>query len=129
MGKFLRRHRVGAAFVVIAIGLTAFYTIRLSQETNRARREAEKATRVSQFVEGLFNESDPWESRGANPTARDLLDDGMQRVEEELREEPEVLSEMLTVIGGAYSGLAEYNQSLEAYSKALRIREGLPSDP
>ena len=73
-GKYVRRHRLGvlatAAVVLMLAGLVGFYTARLADERDRARLEAEKAEQVAAFLQGLFQVSDPSESRGETVTAR-----------------------------------------------------------
>ncbi len=118
--KFLRRHRTGAAasaaVVLLIATLVTFYTMRLSQERDRAQVEAEKARQVAGFLQSLF------ETRRELVTAREMLDDGTARLEEELADQPEVLETMLMVTGDAYLGLGEDSSALAQFERALALR-------
>jgi eukaryotic-like serine/threonine-protein kinase len=114
--KFAGRHRrslaVAAILVLVVAGLIAFYTVRLADERDRARLEAEKAAKISELLTGLLTGSDPYGDRGAaEPTVRAILDAGAERVGKELAGQPELQAEMLTVIGRVY-------QRLELHDKA-----------
>ncbi|MGK7311858.1 MAG: tetratricopeptide repeat protein [Candidatus Longimicrobiales bacterium M2_2A_002] len=126
LGKFVRRHRVGvagtAAALVVVAGLTAFYTARLAAERDRARAEAEKAERVVGFLTGLFEAADPYEARGRELTAGELLDAGAGRIERELADQPELRATMLGVIGGVYESLGLYEEAGPFLEGALELR-------
>jgi tetratricopeptide (TPR) repeat protein len=107
--KFVTRHRIGvagaAAGIVLVIGLTGVYLVRLAAQRDLARAEAAKAEEVSRFLRGLFEVSDPAESRGATLTARELLDSGAARIQRDLAAQPEVQATMMRVIGEVYAEL------------------------
>ena len=125
--KFVSRHRVfvtaAAAIFVFVVGLTAFYTHKVTQERDRARLEARKAEQVSKFLTGLFEVSDPSQSKGETVTARELLDRGSSRVHRELADQPEVQATMMDVMGKVYQSLGLYNQADTLLREALAIRE------
>jgi len=89
--KFVARHKVGvaaASLVVFAmlLGITGTTTglIRAIKAERVAREEAEAARQVSEFLEGLFAVSDPGAARGNTITAREILDDGADKISREL---------------------------------------------
>jgi len=132
VGKFVNRHRawVGATGLVLALvaALVSFYTVRLAQERDRARIEAEKAAQVSAFLQSLFAVSNPSESKGETVTARSLLDEGAQRVETELADQPEVAAKMMQVIGDVYLSLGLYGEAGDITQKALDHLQDLHGD-
>ena len=104
-GKFFRRHATvlsvaGIAILAVAF-LTAWYTVQLASERDRARREAASAEQVAEFLSSVFRGS---VSRVVNGgvTARELLDHGAERIESELADQPEIKARLLNVIGDAY---------------------------
>ena len=125
-GKFVQRNRVavGAALgvVVLVAALVVFYTARLTRERDRARLEAAKAAQVSEFLASLFKVADPSESRGETITAREMLDRGAARIDEELADQPEVQAEMLTVVGDVYRTLGAYDVAGPLLDRALATR-------
>ena len=67
-----------------------------------ATREAAKAREVKNFVIGLFEVSDPAQSRGRDITARELLERGARRMDTALAGQPEVQAELLEVLGNIH---------------------------
>ena len=123
--SFIRRHVVGVSmsvvFVLLVGGLTTWYTVRLSTERDRARREAAKAVKMSEVLTQLLTSADPFtvRSQAAEPTVRALLDAGAERVQRELSGEPELQAELLTTLGWTYRGLAEYDKAQRLLEQAL----------
>ena len=107
--KFIRRNRrtvVSAAMVVVTImGLVAWDNARLARERDRARLAAARAEQTATFLADIFAQADPEHSRGADITAREILNRGAERIDEQLGDQPEVQAAMLDVLGGVYEGL------------------------
>jgi tRNA A-37 threonylcarbamoyl transferase component Bud32/tetratricopeptide (TPR) repeat protein len=114
-------------------------------EAARAITEAEKATRVSQFMAGMFEASAPhrysglrfagFRGRGsnaenaANLTARELLDRGTRKVVEELKDQPVIQAALMDTIGNVYIGLGLSDQAEPLFKESLDIRRRLHSTP
>jgi tetratricopeptide (TPR) repeat protein len=129
LAKFWQRNRLAvsatAAVLLITIGLVAFYTIQLADERDKARREADKATAVSAFLAELFESADPTETRGEQLTAREMLDLGVDKVRNELADQPEIQAEMFLVMGNTYRNLGLYEEARPLIEDALKIRRDL----
>ena len=69
-----------AAVLVVTIALVSFYTARLAQERDRARRGEAKAEQVAAFLTDMFSLASPDQSRGADITAREILTRGADKV-------------------------------------------------
>lgn len=93
-----------------------------SKQRDQAQREAVKAAKVSELLTEIMTSAGPAIAQGRELTARELLDAGVVRIEEELVDEPEVLAELLDAIGSCYSSLSEYQKAESALSKALELR-------
>jgi serine/threonine protein kinase/Flp pilus assembly protein TadD len=124
VAKFVQRHRAGVAatatVILLLAALMGFYTVRLAKERDRARLEAQKATRVSELLTGLLTGADPYEAHDVKePTVRALLDAGAERIERELAGEPGVQAEMLTVIGQIYERLGLHDKAQPILEKAV----------
>lgn len=131
---FVRRHPapVGAAALVAVLGVGYAVSVTrtaraLALERDRARVEAVKAERVKDFVVGLFRAADPYQARGDALTASDLLDAGARQARERLRAEPEVLAELLGVLGGVLSERAAYDKAEPLLAEAVELRRSLAS--
>jgi len=136
LAKFVRRHRVGvlaagAVSVALVLGLAAA-TVGLVQARRAERRAAEEAAtakRVSDFLVGLFKVSDPGESRGSTVTAREILDQGVARIDRELAGEPVVQARLQRTMGSVYRSLGLYPQSEPLLEKAVAtLRATAPDD-
>jgi serine/threonine protein kinase/tetratricopeptide (TPR) repeat protein len=123
--RFVERHVRGVAasvaVVVLIVGMTAVYTIRLSAERDRAQREAAKAAKVSEALTGLLIGADPIANRatGEALTVRGLLDAGAERVQKELADEPEAQADILTVMGRLYRRFGAYDKAQALLEQAL----------
>ena len=124
-GKFVQRHRAAVASVAAGLLLVAslitFYTVQLASERDRARVEAATASQVSQFLGDLFATAAPTASRGTEPTARDLLDDGAARIDHDLTGQPLVQSRLMQVMGEAYQDLGSFDEAASLLERALNL--------
>ena len=124
--KFVRRHRhvlaAAMAGVLLVVLLIAFYTVRLKAERDRARLQADKAAKVSELLTGLFTGADPYRTPGEkDPTVRNLLDSGAERIARELADQPELQAEMFTVIGRTYERMGLRARALPLLEQAVAI--------
>lgn len=132
--KFGRRHWRGltaaAVAIVALIGVSGFYTMRLATERDRARVQAEKASKLSGLLTGLLMQADPYRTPDATePTMQSLLDIGAHRIGRELGDQPDTQAEMFTVIGRTYSRMGLQAQALPLLQQALTIgRRAFGSD-
>lgn len=129
--KFLRRRwkgvTIAAAVALLVAALTGFYTVRLAAERNRARLEAAKRAKVSDLLIGMLTASDPFDTRGIKePTVRNLLDAGAERVHKELTGQPELEAQMLTVIGRVYDRLGQFDKAQPLLEEAVALGRRMP---
>ena len=123
---------VTAALAVLALitSATAYFANhqRLAADAERARAqlEAETARRTSDFLVGLFEVSDPSEARGEEITAAEILDAGAARIEQELRDEPEVQARLLETMGKVYGSLGALERAESLLRQSLAARRALP---
>ncbi len=134
-GKFLRRHRLGVSAALAATltlaGSITFHTVRLAAERNRAQVESDKSNQVASFLRGLFENADPGRGRGAQVTARELLDQGAARIDAELADQPEVQAELMDLMGSVYLDLGLYEDAdplLQVSEELRRERFGAQAE-
>ena len=127
---FVRRHAAASATalasLVVVVGMVVLYTVQVGLERDRARLEARKATEVASFLTDLFQVPAPTRSLGQQVTARELLDRGAARIDDELGDQPELQAEMMTVIGDVYRELAQYEEARRLLEEAVKIRRSGP---
>jgi serine/threonine-protein kinase len=130
--KFLRRHRyavlTGLAILGLVVGFAGFYTVRVTQERNRAEQEAAKLAQVRTFLSDLFEAADPGEARGQTFTAQDLLNRGAGRLAA-LSGQPDVQAELTATIGDLYRKLGRYDSAAVFLHRALALRQALHRGP
>jgi non-specific serine/threonine protein kinase/serine/threonine-protein kinase len=135
VGKFVRRHKLsvaaaGVVLLALVVGLSGatYGLIRATRAEAQARQEAATAGQVSDFLVGLFEVSDPSEARGNSITAREILDQGAAKVDEELSGQPLVQARLLTTIGSVYRNLGLYSDARPLLEQALVQRRRLLGD-
>ncbi len=120
--KFVGRHRlatgVGSATILLIAGLAVTMTF----QSVRLRRERDKAVQVTRFLEEIFRSSDAEEGRGKDLTARELLDQGGEKILEELKGQPETQATLALTIGRAYRSLGLYERAAIFLERSLALR-------
>jgi len=124
--KFVRRHRAGttaaAAMAIVLVGVTGFYTWRLAAERDHARLEAEKSARVSELLTSVLTSADPFrDPRATEPTMRNLLDAGAERVKAELADQPELQVELYALIGRTYARMGLFDKAMPLLEEAVSL--------
>lgn len=127
--KFLQRNAAvvitGLAASLLVIFLISYYTIQLTKERDLARQESQKAAVVSDFLTEMFEIADPGRTRGETITARELLERGVKRINDDLDQQPQIRAELLHVIGNVYYGLGLYEESLRQLMHSLELYRNL----
>lgn len=131
-GKFVRRNKAAvtaavlfAALLLIFLGTTLVQARRIARERDRAERERVKAEQVSGFLVNLFRVNDPGAARGSQVTAREILDQGADKIRAELKDQPETQATLLHTIGQVYYSLGLYERSAALLEDALQQRRAI----
>ena len=123
--------------MVLTSGLAAYALIQRAaaqRQTLRAEAETQTAKETTKFLVDLFKISDPGEARGNTVTAREMLDKGAARVDQELARQPAIQATLMDTLGTVYVGLGLYRQARPLLDRAVatpaggfrRRRSGLP---
>ena len=131
--RFIQRHRAGVLMTALAVltlsaGVT-FYTVQLAAERDRAERAATRAERTAEFLEQLFESSNPGGVDPGSITTREILDVGAEQARENLADEPVVLAQMLATIGRVYRALGLYDESAPLLREAEMLFDSTGLDP
>jgi tetratricopeptide (TPR) repeat protein len=128
--KFVRRNRplvIGAAAVVAVllggIATTAAGLVRARAAEAEARTEAATAREISDFLIGLFQAGDPGAEGRSDVLAREILDRGVESVEADLADQPDVQGRLLLTMAQAYRGLAMMGPSTDLAVRSVEVRE------
>ncbi len=142
--KFVRRHKAGAAAVVLVafalvggIVATVWQARRATaqariaaEQRDRARIEAAKAERINAFLQSIFASADPnWYSSGFGQRGEvrvvDVLEQAGRRIDVELKDEPEIRAELHHTIGTTFQSLGEFDQAQPHFDAALNAYRAL----
>ena len=96
--------------------------------SHRAEVEAETARQTTDFMVGLFDVLDPSEARGNTVTAREIMDKGAKRIEQELVGQPAIQATLMETMGTVYMSLGLYDQAASLLQSALDKRKTLYGD-
>ena len=131
--RFMRRHAFGVAaggtFVAVIIAFAIAMTIqtqRVAAERDRATQEGERAEKVSDFMLSVFTAADPFENKGKQMTASELLEQAARSIQGDLNEQPQVRAQLLEAIGRAYRRQGQPGRAVGYLEDSLRIRQQLP---
>ena len=133
--KFVQRHWLPLAAVVGMVSLIVVFAATMYVQSERIaaqrdlaahlreRAELEKgrALEVSNFLVSLFKLSDPGENRGAQVTARELLDSGAKRLQSALQDQPETKAALLATVGAVYDSLGQFQDAVPILQQALTL--------
>lgn len=134
--KFLHRHvlaAIGAAALFLGLtviaGVSLWQNHRIELARDATAQERDRAQQVSAFLVDVFSQADPFNAQGREPTAKELLDRGAEKILGNATLQPEVRAQLLESIGLAYrrQGLSE--RAIPLLEQAVTIRrEETPRD-
>lgn len=105
--RFVQRNRWPMLAGIGALTLATGFTWRTVVAEREARLQAEVADRTTEFLISAFALSDPTQAGRHDYSAREVLDRGLQRVDTELADLPQVRAKLLEALGNAYRGINE----------------------
>ncbi len=117
-----RNTAVVAAAVIFSAVLSlllGFHLYRIDIEKSRVMAQVERSDRVSGFMVNLFDRANPMVAQGEAIDPKALLDQGLQDIDSELSDEPQLQTQLYQTIGRAYLKLGKYTDAKTAIEKAL----------
>lgn len=120
--------------VAVAAGVSGVAVLGMAnivQARWQAEQEAQIANRVSRFLVQTFEQADPIKrdaSGGAQPDARQLLDNAAARIDSELMHAPVQRARMQEVLGEAYLNIGVIPSARLHLQQALATLQGLPGN-
>jgi eukaryotic-like serine/threonine-protein kinase len=121
VGKFVQRHvlsvSLGAGAVVALVAVAAVAVVMGVQ----AREDSARAVAARDFMLNIFARANQEKSRGADITARDLLETGRKDVLVRLTGQPRLQAELLRGIAKIQSDMGEYVTADSTYAELVHI--------
>jgi serine/threonine-protein kinase len=128
--KFVRRHRtlVGAAVALLttlSVGVVSVLALaeRASTQRDLAELEAGRARQVTALMTEIFRLGDPSNSLGDTIGVRQVLEEGVRRVEESLGEDPALQATLLLELARVHRNLGLLPEAERLGAQALTLRE------
>ncbi|MBI4902152.1 MAG: serine/threonine protein kinase [Acidobacteria bacterium] len=120
-GKFVSRNKATVGAGAVFAMLLAGFVITVVQERNKATVERTKAQEISRFLTSVFTSADPSETSGNKLSARQLLDQGVQRLDSELRGQPTAQLTLLATMAESYFNIGELKEGLRVVESAVQL--------
>ncbi|GJM25884.1 MAG: hypothetical protein DHS20C16_22990 [Phycisphaerae bacterium] len=128
--KFVARYRgttvLAGAFLLflIAFSIITFLQAQMvAEQRDRAELEARTSDRIVQFQRDMLMAAAPENTRGDEPTVKELLAHAASTASEQLGDEPEAEAVIRDTLGQAYYALGEYDDAEEQYDLAYALRD------
>ena len=86
-------------------------SVALAVQARRLAQERDKSERIAGFLKELFTVADPMRSRGNSVTAREILDEGVKKIDATLADDPQTRGDLLGTMGDVYQGLGLYAEA------------------
>jgi len=77
---------------------------------------------VSDLLVQIFQGNDPRQGLRGDMTVREVLDRGVERLDAELVDQPDLLGDLLLIVGGLYRELGLYDQALSFVDRSAAVR-------
>ncbi len=112
------------SLILGTVGAT-FGLLRAQQEAEATRHALAESEALAGFLTDLFEQSEPSRAQGEELTARELLDQGMERLETGLEDQPRLRADLTRTVGDIYAKLGHYSSAevLLLRSRALFEKE------
>jgi serine/threonine-protein kinase len=123
--KFIRRHRLAVTMSAVLVVLLVGGLAATAWQARRIAIEAQKVEAVKTFLVSIFQQADPAQAAGRDISLRQVLDQGVERLDRELAGQPAVQAELLTVLAGVYTELGVIDRAGALADRALATHERL----
>jgi serine/threonine protein kinase/tetratricopeptide (TPR) repeat protein len=117
--KFIERHRLSSALVVTGVLLLVAATTVSVLQANIATREAKTANEIKGFLISTFRNTNPVDAKGADFSARQLLDQSTAQAETRFKDSPAIQAELFDTLSRSYGLLGREDKARELSEKAL----------
>jgi serine/threonine protein kinase/tetratricopeptide (TPR) repeat protein len=120
--KFVRRNRVAVVAGSLVVFTLVIGIIGTTIGLVKARRQAESAQRVSDFVVSMYQDLNPRVMRSHGSTPEEIFGRALERIEVELADEPLVQARLMWTVGDAYSVFGQNERARELMERSAEIR-------
>jgi TPR repeat protein/serine/threonine protein kinase len=134
--KLVRRNKLAfaagagiTAALVIGLAIALWQSVEKSRAYKQIRIEAARSQQVAQFLKDMLQGVGPSAALGRDTTLlREILERTSERVRKDLKDQPLVQAELLSIIGRVYFELDDYGKAEEIHREALILRQQVLGD-
>ncbi len=123
--RLMARHKLATGSIATVLALLLAYSVSLTVFAQKIRQERDRAQRIQAFALGLYGAGDPDRALGPELTAVELVDHGVERIDEELADDPETRVELKGYLATIYSKLGKFDQSETLLREVLATQRAL----
>ncbi len=124
--KFVQRNLLpvlaAGAFALLLSGALVVLKLQLdatARERDRAEAERDRGAQVVAFLVDVFGQADPRQTRGKDPTVRDVLERGAERIETALDAQPRTRGVLLRVLADVHEELGDFTKAKDLAQRAV----------
>jgi serine/threonine-protein kinase len=115
-----------AVAVLLLLAATGKYIVDLKHERQLALVAQQKAEQVVQFLSSMFQQANPYDAQGNEFTAVDLLNQGAERIDQELSSQPDAQVYLKSIMADSYRLLSQTNHAEKLLNEASTALEQHP---
>ncbi len=121
--KPAKRLRLTGVVLLLLLGAVATgkYITDLKHERTQAQLAQQRAEQLVDFMANMFQNANPYDAEGKEITAVELLDQGVERIDEELSEQPDTRVYLKAVMADSYRLLGQLNKAKVLLDDAKQI--------
>lgn len=120
-GRFLARNRFAVFSLSLIVLLSLIFASAMAWQARRLVIERDKALQVSDFLVNVFELASPQQSPGSDPTATQILEHGLDRINHHFNGQQSTKADLLIVIGRTFQNLGQYDKAESVFDNAKQI--------
>lgn len=112
LSKFIKKNAISVSTAFLLFASSLLFSFYSYQQALVIEREKNISEQVTDFIARIFSETNP-SNKSKNPTAKELLIDALDRLDDEFDHIPEVKLRLQLIIGWSLQNMGEY-EALDA---------------
>lgn len=123
--RFTQRYPTQVAASLLAVAALTIGLASALWQASIARSEAARAERVKSFLVNVFEQADPDKTQSEVVTARELLENGVQKLEAGLGDDPALRADLYETLSRIHFNLGLNARAIEQAEQSLTLRREL----
>jgi serine/threonine-protein kinase len=131
LGRFVARNKTAVSLsamlvlsLLVGVAATTWKAIEAQRERDQARHQAQQSALMRDLVIDIFRRANPTQASGAQISARDLLDDGLARIDRSELADLASKAQIRSIMADAYLALGATDIAHQLLTQALEDVRG-----